>query len=139
MNMVFETVLQAALALPHDQRADIAYRLIRSLDGPEPTPAEQTEIDAAWAEGAALEIDEAVAYAARGRGERGRPSSGWASLTPAELDVVRLVAEGLTNPQVGERLFISRRTVQTHLAHIFAKLGISTRHELTKLAGQRGP
>ena len=60
------------------------------------------------------------------RGDRGRPSSGWASLTPAELDVVRLVAEGLTNPQVGERLFISRRTVQTHLAHIFAKLGIST-------------
>lgn len=95
------------------------------------------EFDAAWAEGAALDIDEAVAYAARGRGERGRPSSGWASLTPAELDVVRLVAEGLTNPQVGERLFISRRTVQTHLAHIFAKLGVSTRHELTKLAGQR--
>lgn len=87
--------------------------------------------------GEALEIDEAVAYATRGRGERGRPSSGWASLTPAELDVVRLVADGLTNPQVGERLFISRRTVQTHLAHIFAKLGISTRHELTKLAGQR--
>jgi DNA-binding CsgD family transcriptional regulator len=95
------------------------------------------DFDAAWAEGAALEIDEAVAYATRGRGERGRPSSGWASLTPAELDVVRLVAEGLTNPQVGERLFISRRTVQTHLAHIFAKLGISTRHELTKLAAQR--
>ncbi len=96
------------------------------------------EFDAAWAEGAALAIDEAVAYATRGRGERGRPSTGWASLTPAELDVVRLVAEGLTNPQVGERLFISRRTVQTHLAHVFAKLGISTRHELTKLAGQRG-
>jgi DNA-binding NarL/FixJ family response regulator len=44
-----------------------------------------------------------------------------------------LVADGLTNPQIGERLFISRRTVQTHLVHVFAKLGISSR---TQLAAQ---
>jgi DNA-binding CsgD family transcriptional regulator len=44
--------------------------------------------------------------------------------------VARLVGEGLTNPQVGERLFISPRTVQSHLSHIFDKLGISTRAEL---------
>jgi DNA-binding NarL/FixJ family response regulator len=55
------------------------------------------------------------------------------SLTPTEERVVDLVVEGLTNPQIGERLYVSPRTVQTHLAHIFAKLGISTR---TQLAAQ---
>ena len=64
------------------------------------------------------------------RGTRGRPQTGWASLTPAEHAVAGLVAEGLTNPQIGERLYISRRTVQTHLAHMFAKLDIATRAQL---------
>ena len=66
----------------------------------------------------------------RRQGARGRPASGWRSLTATELTVADLVAEGLSNPQVGERLYVSRRTVQTHLAHIFAKLGISSRAEL---------
>ena len=70
----------------------------------------------AYAEGLRLELQEAVAYASRGRGSRKRPSTGWASLTPAELDVVRLVAEGLSNADIGKRLFISPRTVQAHLA-----------------------
>ena len=64
------------------------------------------------------------------RGTRGRPQVGWASLTPAEHAVAGLVAEGLSNPQIGERLYISRRTVQTHLAHMFAKLDIATRAQL---------
>ena len=64
------------------------------------------------------------------RGTRGRPEIGWASLTPAEHAVAGLVAEGLSNPQIGERLYISRRTVQTHLAHMFAKLYIATRAQL---------
>jgi DNA-binding CsgD family transcriptional regulator len=67
------------------------------------------------------------------RGPRKRPQFGWESLTPTERTVVALVADGLTNPQIGERLFISRRTVQAHLAHVFAKLGISSR---TQLAAQ---
>jgi predicted ATPase/DNA-binding CsgD family transcriptional regulator len=92
------------------------------------------DFDTAWAAGAALSQDEAVAYARRSRGPRPRrPAAGWASLTPAELDVVRLVAEGLTNAEIGERLFISRRTVQAHLSHVFAKLGISSRKELRSL------
>jgi DNA-binding CsgD family transcriptional regulator len=41
-----------------------------------------------------------------------------------------MVAEGLSNPQIGERLYVSRRTVQTHLAHVFAKLDISSRAQL---------
>lgn len=88
--------------------------------------------NAAWAEGAALSVDEAVAYASRARGERKRPSTGWASLTPTELEVVKLVAKGLTNPEIGERLFIGRGTVKTHLAHVFTKLGIASRSELAK-------
>ena len=48
----------------------------------------QGDFDAAWDEGAALSIEEAIAYAQRGRGERKRPTSGWGSLTPMENDVV---------------------------------------------------
>jgi DNA-binding CsgD family transcriptional regulator len=44
--------------------------------------------------------------------------------------VAGLVADGLTNPQIGARLYISGRTVQTHLAHIFAKLDIASRAQL---------
>jgi len=61
----------------------------------------------AWSEGAALSTEEAIAYAQRGRGERKRPSTGWESLTPAELNVVKLVSEGLPNKDIAERLFLS--------------------------------
>jgi DNA-binding CsgD family transcriptional regulator len=71
------------------------------------------------------------------RGRRGRPKYGWPSLTETELTVVSLVAEGLSNPQIGERLYVSRRTVQTHLAHIFAKLDISSRAQLAAQAARR--
>lgn len=57
-------------------------------------------------------------------------TSGWESLTRTELAVAGLAAEGLTNRQVGERLFVSRRTVETHLAHVFAKLGLGSRAQL---------
>lgn len=93
--------------------------------------------EAAWAEGQALTVEDAVAYCSRARGERKRPSAGWASLTPTERDVVKLVAQGLTNPQIGEQLFISRATVKTHLAHIFTKLSIRSRAELAAEATRR--
>jgi DNA-binding CsgD family transcriptional regulator/tetratricopeptide (TPR) repeat protein len=64
------------------------------------------------------------------RGGRARPQLGWPSLTPAEQAVARLVADGLTNPQIGARLYISRRTVQTHLLHIITKLDIGSRAQL---------
>ncbi len=96
------------------------------------------EFAAAWAEGAKLPADEAIAYAARGRGERKRPSTGWASLTPSELEVVRLVGEHLSNPEIAARLFVSRATVKTHLVHIFAKVGIDSRSELAAEAIRRG-
>lgn len=62
------------------------------------------------------------------------PERGWASLTASELRVVRLVTEGLSNRAVAERLFLSPHTVNSHLRHVFAKLGVSTRVELTRIA-----
>ena len=96
------------------------------------------EFDSAWAAGAKLSAEEAIAYAARGRGERKRPSTGWASLTPSELEVVRLVGQHLSNPDIAARLFVSRATVKTHLVHIFSKLGVESRSELVAEAIKRG-
>lgn len=93
---------------------------------------------AAWAEGASLSVDEAVEFISRARGKRKRPSTGWESLTPTELEIVRHTVGGLTNPQIGERMFISRATVKAHLSHIFAKLGTSSRSELAIEATRRG-
>ena len=97
--------------------------------------AEQ-DFDAAWAEGAALSTEEAIAYAQRGRGERKRPSSGWESLTPAEHEVVRLVCDGLANKDIATRLFVSPKTVQAHLTHVYTKLGLSSRVQLVREAAQ---
>jgi predicted ATPase/DNA-binding CsgD family transcriptional regulator len=88
----------------------------------------------AWEEGQGLTLDDAVAYATRKGGGRKRPAAGWASLTPAEREVVRLVSEGLRNDAIARRLFIAPGTVKVHLSHIFAKLGITTRAELAAQA-----
>jgi DNA-binding CsgD family transcriptional regulator len=98
----------------------------------------EEEFESAWAEGAALSTEEAIGYAQRGRGERKRPSSGWASLTPTELDVVRLVKDGLGNKDIASRLFISPRTVQTHLTHVYAKLGLTSRVQLAQEVARHG-
>ena len=94
--------------------------------------------ESAWADGAGLSTDEAIAYAQRRRGERKRPSSGWASLTPTERDVVRLVSEGLANNDIATRLFVSPRTVQTHLTHVYSKLGLTSRVQLAQEAARHG-
>jgi DNA-binding CsgD family transcriptional regulator len=96
----------------------------------------EQDFDSAWAEGAALSTEEAIGYAQRGRGERKRPTSGWASLTPTERDVVRLVSEGLGNNDIATRLFVSPRTVQTHLTHVYTKLGLSSRVQLVQEAAR---
>ena len=96
----------------------------------------EKDFESAWAEGAALSTEEAIAYAQRGRGERKRPTSGWSSLTPTERDVVRLVSEGLGNKDVATRLFVSPRTVQTHLTHVYTKLGLNSRVQLAQEAAR---
>jgi DNA-binding CsgD family transcriptional regulator len=96
----------------------------------------EKDFEEAWVEGAALSIEDAIAYAQRGRGQRKRPPSGWASLTPTERDVVRLVGEGLANKDVAARLFVSPRTVESHLAHVYTKLGLSSRVQLAQEAAR---
>ena len=95
------------------------------------------EVDAHRERGAAMSLDEAVAYARRGRGERGRPSTGWDALTPTERDVVRLVGQGCSNVEVGRRLFVSVNTVKTHLSHVYAKVQVDGRAELIAQAAHR--
>ena len=65
-----------------------------------------------------------------------RPARGWAGMTDSELEVVRRVSAGMTNREVAERLFVSTHTVSTHLRHVFAKLGISSRVELARIAAE---
>ncbi|PJJ55765.1 response regulator [Compostimonas suwonensis] len=60
------------------------------------------------------------------------------ALSARELDVLRLVAEGLSNPQIGRRLFIGEATVKTHLIHVFEKLGVSDRTRAVTLALELG-
>jgi predicted ATPase/class 3 adenylate cyclase/DNA-binding CsgD family transcriptional regulator len=96
----------------------------------------EQDFDSAWAEGAALSPEEAIAYAQRGRGQRKRPAGGWGSLTPTELEVVRLVSEGLGNNDIATRLFVSPRTVQSHLTHVYTKLGLTSRVQLAQEAAR---
>ncbi len=84
----------------------------------------------AMAEGAALALEEAIAHAVRGRGTRARPAAGWGSLTPTEAALARLVAEGLTNAQIAQRMLVSVATVKVHLSHILAKVGATNRTDL---------
>jgi pimeloyl-ACP methyl ester carboxylesterase/DNA-binding CsgD family transcriptional regulator len=73
----------------------------------------------------------------RAGARRPRPAMGWPALTDAELPVVRLAAQGRTNAEIAAALFLSRYTVETHLKHAFAKLGVESRAELAALAADR--
>jgi non-specific serine/threonine protein kinase len=82
---------------------------------------------AAWQEGAAVAADEIIALAISGADSVAHGSAPAAGLTGREREVVALVADGLSNRVIAERLVISKRTVDAHLEHIFAKLGFSSR------------
>ena len=95
-----------------------------------------TEAASIYSEAGATGDLERVDVALRRSGTRSRnmrpvrPAFGWDSLTPAEMTVSELVASGLTNPEIGARLFVSRRTVETHISHIFRKLDYVNRTQL---------
>jgi DNA-binding CsgD family transcriptional regulator len=127
--MWFRHVIGFPRARLHQSGYDAAVLALRASLG-------DATFDKAWDDGAGLTLDDAVSYALRGRGERGRPSIGWLSLAPAELDVARLVAEGLANKEIAARRFVSPRTVQTHLTHMYGKLGITSRVQLAQEAAR---
>jgi DNA-binding CsgD family transcriptional regulator len=83
-------------------------------------------------------LDDAVELAMRGHGVRRRPTAGWASLSPMELEVVRLVATGRTNPEIATALLVSRATVKTHVSDALTKLGPTNRAELAAEATRQG-
>jgi len=86
-----------------------------------------------WAQQAEQELR------AAGEAHRQSPAAAWEELTPQELQIATMAAEGLTNRQIGERLFLSHRTVGAHLYHIFPKLGVASRSQLgSVLAGAGG-
>ncbi len=91
---------------------------------------------AAWAEGRAMTLEEAVSYAlqeVKGRTLPPAPRNP-AGLTDREVEVLRLVARGLTDAQVAEELFLSRRTVNAHLRAIYGKLEVNSRAAATRFA-----
>ena len=133
---LIDSLESLALLAIHTNRPVDAARLAAAASGARnelglATPADHPDLPAS--DEPPLPLDEAVAYARRTRGTRGRPSSGWASLTPTEEQVVALAVGGLSNPEIGERLFMSRGTVKTHLAHVYSKLGVANRTELASL------
>jgi DNA-binding CsgD family transcriptional regulator len=68
---------------------------------------------------------------------RSRPSFGWESLTRTEERIAARVATGATNPEIAESLCVSRRTVETHVSNVLAKLGLRSRTELALLVARR--
>lgn len=82
---------------------------------------------AAWGERARREL--------RGAGETSpnRDPDARERLTPHELSIAQLAAEGLTNREIGQRLYLSHRTIGTHLHRIFPKLGVSSRDDLARM------
>jgi DNA-binding NarL/FixJ family response regulator len=77
-----------------------------------------------WGERARQELS------ASGERSRRRAPGALDRLTPQELQIARLAATGLTNREIAERLYLSHRTVSTHLYRIFPKLGVTSRTEL---------
>lgn len=64
--------------------------------------------------------------------KRRRAESGWESLTPMEMKIAGLVSQGLSNPEIAERLVLSRRTVGTHVSHILKKLAVASRADIAR-------
>jgi DNA-binding CsgD family transcriptional regulator/tetratricopeptide (TPR) repeat protein len=79
----------------------------------------------------------ACGLAMRPRRSPPRPTDGWDSLTTSESTIVDLAGRGLTNTQIGERLYVSRRTVESHLGRVYAKLRLSTRAQLVAASARR--
>lgn len=114
---------RAAALLTNQGRTDEAVVMLRIAESIHRTAGATRDL---------TRVDDALrATGASQRGSRdAKATHGWDALSPKELQVAELVAAGLSNPQIGERLFISRRTVESHVSHVFQKLGLSNRTQL---------
>jgi DNA-binding NarL/FixJ family response regulator len=135
-------LLGAAAALCDEIRAGPAQANLRRVDAAVATARAALGGDAfaaCWAAGRALPLGEIVAEAMRvSPAPRIAPSVRPHGLTPRGLDVLRLVAQHLTDREIAERLFVARRTASKHVAAILAKLGVASRAEAAARAVRDG-
>jgi DNA-binding CsgD family transcriptional regulator/DNA-binding transcriptional ArsR family regulator len=140
---LFETAsgLAVAAAPWYRARVDLAFgswlrRHRRVIDSRDRLRSAQLVFDAlgarSWSERAREEL------VAAGDRTRTRAPDGWARLTGQELQIAQLAAQGLSNREIGERLFLSHRTVSSHLYRIFPKLGVRSRAQLRGALGSDG-
>jgi DNA-binding NarL/FixJ family response regulator len=96
----------------------------------------QKAFDTAFARGRGMTFDEGVAFAVEDKqpprsAPRAKPEA-HAALTGRQLEIARLIADELTNRQIADRLFLSERTVETHITNMLNKLGLNSRVQLTR-------
>jgi DNA-binding NarL/FixJ family response regulator len=94
-----------------------------------------TDADRLWRNGSRLTVDDAIALAFGTTRPRTSQALG---ISTREIDVVRLVAEGLSNKEIARRLHLSVRTVETHVRHVLTKTGMVNRTQLATWARERG-
>jgi non-specific serine/threonine protein kinase len=133
---------RTGIAVQHSDR----WRNERWLPAARQLLGEETAM-AAWAEGQAMQLDQAIAYAlspgepvpaTRSRRAAGAAEQQGAELTSREWEITALLAHGLTNRQIAERLVITERTVGAHIGHILDKLGFNSRHQVSVWASEHG-
>jgi len=134
--------VQQTASLCNSARSGPAHRAVAAAR----TQLGEQAFAAAWVEGRTLSLEQAlatpgqVALPAPTQGERSSsPTTAFPppypdGLTAREVEVLRVVAQGLTNEQVAERLVISPRTVDTHLTSIYGKIGATSRVAATRYA-----
>ena len=128
-------VLGAVMRIRGEMQSPLSFDAVMLAEATEIAKAALgDQYDVLFANGAALTDEELLAFIDRTRGSRGRPTLGWDSLTPTELQVADLVRLGSTNKQVAASLLMGTETVKTHLSHIFTKLGLSNRAQLATIA-----
>jgi DNA-binding NarL/FixJ family response regulator len=101
----------------------------------------EAAFDEGWRQGRAMTLEQAVDYALEEpevsqKASEEAPQAFPSGLSAREVEVLRLVARGMTNAQIAKELFVSPRTVNAHLRSVYHKIGYSTRTEATRFAAE---